>query len=295
MSYKLLIIFLSLCLFSCKTPYQGLRKLSSEQVYARFKQLKLDPDQVRCLDERRHDISKTAILAFNRDSFAVDRYVDRSDTVRLWALRPIREEDRVLRQKLKDLYDSDVDYRIKYIQATVKDTALRNNMLSMVYYDLAIKPVEVDCDSTVQVLEAVLWADQENRQARGIDGKIDWQNQVKVVSIIEHCGFPASVAENQTSIYAIFMVVQHAGPGLRKKYFPLLQQAAAAGALEKSALALMEDRMLTDEGKHQKYGSQLRWTAASGKFESYPVEDPQNIEKRRALLWVFIRHPVRLG
>lgn len=231
---------------------------------------------------RNEVIARELISKFNRDSFALDRYVDRSDTVRLWVVRPIKPEDRELRKKLKALYDSDVQYRIKQINLTVKDSVMRKNALSMVYYGLAVKPVKVPCDSSQQILQDLLVRDQANRDHDAPDPKIDWENQVKVVSIIENCGFPESGPEQKNSAFTIFMVIQHASADLRKKYFPQLQKATKEGLLDPSDLALMEDRMLTDEGKKQKYGSQVRSIGNSGRYEPCPIEDPEHIDQIRA-------------
>jgi hypothetical protein len=46
-------------------------------------------------------------------------------------------------------------------------------------------------------------------------------------------------------------------------------------------LALLEDRILTNQGKEQIYGSQVR-TNDAGKYEFYPIMDETNVNKRRA-------------
>ena len=50
--------------------------------------------------------------------------------------------------------------------------------------------------------------------------------------------------------------------------------------LRPGSLALLEDRILMRTGKKQKYGSQV--TCPNGVCDVYPIEDPDNVNKRRA-------------
>ena len=67
-----------------------------------------------------------------------------------------------------------------------------------------------------------------------------------------------------------------------KKYFPLIKKSADRGDLSWSTVALMEDRMLMDIGEKQKYGSQVQKANGSDKWTLYPIQDPKNVNKRRA-------------
>ena len=68
---------------------------------------------------------------------------------------------------------------------------------------------------------------------------------------------------------------------LKKKYFPLIKEAMEKGEIEPGHVALLEDRILMREGKKQVYGSQLRRNEKTGKYEMWPVEDEENLDKRR--------------
>lgn len=46
-----------------------------------------------------------------------------------------------------------------------------------------------------------------------------------------------------------------------------------------ASMATMKDRMLVEEGKPQLYGTQSRMV--NGKLESYPIEDLENLNRRR--------------
>lgn len=61
-----------------------------------------------------------------------------------------------------------------------------------------------------------------------------------------------------------------------------MRKAAAAGELDKSALALLEDRVLTNQSKPQLYGSQLHNNPLTGKLEFFPIADEAHVDERRA-------------
>ena len=81
---------------------------------------------------------------------------------------------------------------------------------------------------------------------------------------------------------AIWLVFQHADNTNRKKYFPLLKESAKNGDLNRSNIALMEDRILMIDGKPQIYGSQISQNSKTKKWELYNLENPEFVDKRRA-------------
>jgi hypothetical protein len=65
-----------------------------------------------------------------------------------------------------------------------------------------------------------------------------------------------------------------------KKYLPLLRDVALKGDISLKTLVLMEDRVALGEGKKQLYGTQVM-TSQNGKSHVRPIEDPDNLDKRR--------------
>lgn len=284
---KSLLFCLAICFvfYACSRNYhyEGLRKLSHDELYERALDFNIDPDGVMYKNEKNEIIYPTELSRYNRDSFTMDKYVDKSDTVRLYLIRPIRNEDIDLREKIQNLYNNDVEYRIKYVNLTVKDSLLRKNILSVIHLDhRPIKPIKINCDSAKIILKTILFSDQNNRTGQLIDGQVDRNNQIQVVSMLEQCEFPENFIGDNEAIYTIFLVIQHASAELRLKYFPLLQKVAELGGLEKKVLALMEDRILMEQGEKQKFGSQVRMIDGSEKYEIYPIEDPVHLDDRRA-------------
>jgi hypothetical protein len=80
---------------------------------------------------------------------------------------------------------------------------------------------------------------------------------------------------------AIFLVIQHADIGIQQKYLPKMREAVKNKKASPGALALLEDRVALRTGKKQIYGSQIG-RFPDGKYYVSPLEDPDNVDKRRA-------------
>lgn len=109
---------------------------------------------------------------------------------------------------------------------------------------------------------------------------IDEANIKRLVEFIETHGWPGRRLVGDKASTAAFLVLQHANYTYQKRYLPLLRKAVADRELRADSLALLEDRVLMNEGKKQLYGSQLQ-TNAKGVLEFYPIEDELNVDKRR--------------
>jgi hypothetical protein len=113
---------------------------------------------------------------------------------------------------------------------------------------------------------------------------VDERNLAQLVAIINQYGWPGRSLVGKAGATTAFLVIQHADPATQQKYLPLLRTAATQGELEKSALALLEDRVLMGQGKPQIYGSQLTANMDTKKYELYTIEDEAHVDKRRAAM-----------
>mgnify|MGYP003545000465 CR=1 FL=1 len=100
--------------------------------------------------------------------------------------------------------------------------------------------------------------------------------------IIRQHGWPGKSLVGDEASLAAFLIIQHADYEYQKKYFPLINEAKKQGEIDPRHVALLEDRILMREGKKQIYGSQLKRNEKTGKYEMWPVEDEENLDKRRA-------------
>ena len=140
---------------------------------------------------------------------------------------------------------------------------------------------DVDCSDLKNILTELWKKDQKNRENGIPDFDVDFKNLEVAVSIIEQCGMPTTQNVDRAHIEHLWLVFQHASNTYRKAYFHHFQDATKRGDLRASSLALMEDRILMDEGKPQIYGSQVAFDE-NGVNRLHPIESPEYVDQRRA-------------
>lgn len=140
-----------------------------------------------------------------------------------------------------------------------------------------LKPVDIDCDDKINILQTVFDRDQEMRRGENsIDPQIDHENLEIIVSFIEKCGMPTLNEVNDIQMAGIWAVLQHAPAEYQSKYISLLEESANKGDVKWSVIALMKDKALMYEGKPQIYGSQIN------NGELYELFEPEYVNQRRA-------------
>lgn len=110
----------------------------------------------------------------------------------------------------------------------------------------------------------------------------DSVNLIKVKKIISTHGWPGPDKAGERGAKTIFLVIQHADSLTQVTYLPILREAVKKGKARTQDLALLEDRILTKQGKKQIYGSQLTQSGSKGKPVFFRIEDETNVNKRRA-------------
>ena len=107
-------------------------------------------------------------------------------------------------------------------------------------------------------------------------------NLIKVKSILDKYGWVGTDKVGGTANQALFLVIQHSDLATQEKYLPMMREAVQNKKASGSSLALLEDRVALREGKKQIYGSQIGRDNDTGKYFVSPLEDPDNVDKRRA-------------
>lgn len=81
---------------------------------------------------------------------------------------------------------------------------------------------------------------------------------------------------------AAFLIIQHSDIEQWRRFVPVLEPLVAAGEINGSQYGLMYDRLAVNEGRPQRYGTQM--TCRAGKFvvDWDNIEDPANADARRA-------------
>jgi hypothetical protein len=103
----------------------------------------------------------------------------------------------------------------------------------------------------------------------------------KIQNILDTKGWVGKDKVGGQANQTLFLVIQHADIKTQQKYLPMMREAVKKGNASSSSLALLEDRVALREGKKQIYGSQIGRNTKTNKFYVAPLEDPDNVDKRR--------------
>lgn len=267
---------------NCKSSKtDGVRKLSFEEQLQKERKGDFIPDSLKVVGLHGEVITLKETVKYNRDSFALDVFVDRKGNYTFAKVRPITNQDILFRNDLQKLYDENFDLHIKRIKLITQDTAQQRFMIENTRFKLPIESIAIDCDRFIiqKKLAEVLETDQQRSQSININ--VDRKNLVYVVNLIEKCLSKNIDLLNNEDYNTVFLVLQHGTSRERKKYFPFLQELGKKGYIDQGQLALMEDRILTDSMQKQKYGSQVQWNENLKRFVPFPIEDSLNVDIRR--------------
>lgn len=110
----------------------------------------------------------------------------------------------------------------------------------------------------------------------------DSLNLIKISEILDTKGWIGEKVVGSQANQTLFLVIQHSDLKTQQKYLPMMRDAVKKGNAKASSLALLEDRIALREGRKQIYGSQLAKNPTTNKQYISPLEDPDNVDKRRA-------------
>lgn len=115
--------------------------------------------------------------------------------------------------------------------------------------------------------------------------KNDSINLLKIEKIIEKYGYPGKSLVGERESDVAWEVIQHSTLEIRKKYLNLLKNTADINEIRFTLYALTLDRVLMEQNKLQKYGSQAKPVVLSKSKEKkliiWPIENPKNVNKLR--------------
>lgn len=254
--FYILILF-GIFFYSCQEKeYQpaGLIKLTESELIEGAKQKRLpNLENAVFKNEQGEEITSDSIKKIpDLENWTIDFYSDSSGAVKEAVLRKATKKDKQVRQKIKEAFA----------------------------FEPTIKLVEIDCKQKREILQNVFESDQKMRTKGGnINYNKDRQNLATVISLIEKCGMPTLKEVDEIQMAAVWLVFQHGDNGSRKKYLPILEQAAKNGDLKAIQIAMMKDRTLMEDGRPQVYGTQV--TKMEDEWILYDLENPETVNKRR--------------
>ena len=156
------------------------------------------------------------------------------------------------------------------------------------------------CNQYNRILEEVYDSDQAAREwTKGMSSltadeivnystemeRVDSLNQTTVFGILDKEGWPSHLSDKANR--AIWIVIDHSDLACRSKYLGLVKEKAEHGVLDKTDYAILNDRVLMEEGKPQIYGTQVKMAATivddeiTMQFFLWPVENPTALDSLR--------------
>ena len=115
--------------------------------------------------------------------------------------------------------------------------------------------------------------------------RVDSLNQAIVFGILDEEGWPSRLSDKANR--AIWIVIDHSDLSYQSKYLSLVKEKAEKGVLDKADYAILNDRVLMEEGKPQIYGTQIKMAATivddeiAMRFFLWPVDNPATLDSLR--------------
>lgn len=114
-----------------------------------------------------------------------------------------------------------------------------------------------------------------------IQTEADNRNTSYIMGMIDAIGYPGKSRVGDQASTA-FLVIQHADLEIQEQYLPILREAAEAGELSWSSLALLIDRVEMRNGRPQIYGSQVSRDKETNEYFFSEIAEPHKIDSIRA-------------
>lgn len=126
------------------------------------------------------------------------------------------------------------------------------------------------------------WESNQMKAHWKIINEKDSVNLIKIKSLLDKYGWLGTDVIGEQGNSTMFLVIQHSDVATQDKYLPIMREAVKNGKAKGSSLALLEDRVALRKGKKQIYGSQIGRDNDTKLYYVSPLEDPDNVDKRRA-------------
>lgn len=238
-----IIIFIFAC--SPETE-QEIRKLDFKELRERINKGEVNLFEVTYKDSIGKKLTKELRTKLNQGKMFRDFYVD------------IKNEITQIRLK---------DYSHEHVFEEIQIRELLNQPLKGYQF------LNVKCEKADSLLLDAFDKDQNIRNGgEGSFFEIDSINQQIAISIIEKCGWPSE----EETVRAIWYIIQHADSKFQVYYYPKFKEFVNNEILSASTMALMDDRILMNNGYPQLYGSQIVQN------DVYQLRDSKNVNKFRS-------------
>lgn len=166
-------------------------------------------------------------------------------------------------------------FNSKPVRAIVKDSAFARILLRMQIKDQAyyseINIEETQAKPNKEKIKK-LWSKKE---------ALNKENLMDLEELVQTKGWPGFSKVGFRFSNTAFLVVQHSDYVTMKKYYHYIKTACETGEGNCGAQALLYDRIKVNEGKAQRYGSQVHLDENTKKYSLYPLEDTALVNEYR--------------
>ena len=111
---------------------------------------------------------------------------------------------------------------------------------------------------------------------------VDRAHRAEVLRIFNRYGWPKVSVVGKEASRDFWLLVQHQSQDVQERLLPELRRAVASGEAAQSHYAMLNDRVMSAQGKLQRWGMQT--VCVDGKAQLAPVEDPAGLDERRRAL-----------
>ena len=243
--------FVLFSLTSCDHPYgAALTKAGRAELLEMHRSGEVNLDQAAILKPDGKKVDMDDVQRLKEGVLAGDYYLDAEGVIRKVIVRPANYQDRI--------------------------TAI---LIANIGYDPreGIEILKLDCDSLKNAMSDYYRAKPPQYGIQESDTLSFWDfERIKIVSLVENCGFPSAQTFGREGVRIFWLMVQHSWPEVIAGYYSDFERAVENGDLKESTFVLMTDRLLMHFDYPQVYGSQI----LNG--ELYTIENPDSVDIRRA-------------
>jgi hypothetical protein len=141
----------------------------------------------------------------------------------------------------------------------------------------ALNPIDLTVlpEGERAVANAAMWA-----PLRAMDDRL----LAELLPMVPAEGWFRKSVYGEEAARAAFLIIQHSDVEQWRRFVPVLEPLVATGEINGSQYGLMYDRLAINEGRPQRYGTQMICKAGKFVVDWDNIEDPANADARRATL-----------